>query len=440
MPNKLPPQNLEAEQAVLGSCLLGQEFLDVALDLLPDADFFYKSVHRSIYRVIMDLASRNEPVDVLTVSAELKNKEKLDNIGGPSYLMQLSEHIPTLSNTEHYCRIVKDKSIHRRIISAGSAITDLGYNEEINSDALLDQAEAHLFHAAESTTDNEIKHVSEGMQEVYESICFAHNNKGAVQGYSFGIKYLDKLTSGAKPGNLIIMAGRPGMGKTSYVIDMVRKSAEIGKGAMIFSLEMSRPELIGKLVAMEAQVHNRSMTSGYLKDFEFAKILPAMNHINELPIFIDDSSSITPMTIRARARKAKRKYDISLVVVDYLQLMRNDVKGGTRQEEVADMSRQMKLLAKEINIPVVCLSQLNRACEFRDDKRPLLSDLRESGAVEQDADVVMFLYRDGYYTKNDDDKTTEIIIAKQRNGPQGTAKCVFLPKNTRFEELENYGN
>ncbi len=443
---KLPPQNIEAEQSVLGSCMLDSHALMKATEVLPRATDFYRETHQIIYNCILDLAKRGQGVDVLTVSNELKKLGKFEDVGGSVYLTDLINVMPTTGNVEYYGKIIKEKAILRSLIYAGSSITDLGFHEEEAAKNLLDKAESMIFKIAQERISSDFTPLPEVLIQTYERISELYSRKAHVTGLATHFSRLDHLTAGLQPSDLIILAARPGMGKTALALNIALNAATKDKKPVaVFSLEMSKEQLAQRLLCSQAMIDGKKLRTGYLGEADWPKLTKAMNVLSEAPIYIDDTPGITVLEMRSKARRLKKNYGLELLIVDYIQLITSSsTRPENRTLELSNISRNLKILAKELQIPVLCLSQLSRGVESRTDKRPMLSDLRESGAIEQDADLVVFIYRQSYYdNKNEqndspNDNSAEIIIAKQRNGPQGTARLAFLGQYTRFENMETF--
>jgi replicative DNA helicase len=433
---RLPPHNLEAEQYVLGACLISNDIFARALEVLG-ADDFYKSAHKSIFLCMQDLFDANEAIDFLTLSEKLRQKGALETSGGLEYLELLENLVPTAEAITFHARIVREKCILRNLIETATDIVSSSYEEQGNVDTILDKAEQSIFHIADKKSKRSIYRISEIIKESFVHIEKLFENPGLVTGVASGFKELDALTAGLQPSDLIILAARPSMGKTSFALDIARYASIHGKTpTAIFSLEMSKEQLGIRMLCSEARVDSSKLRTGFLAKADWPNLTSAAGRISEAPIFIDDSPSLSILDARARSRRLKAEHNIGLIIIDYLQLMQGRGDVESRQLEISEISRGLKALAKELNLPIIALSQLNRAVEGRTDKRPLLSDLRESGAIEQDADVVAFLYRDEVYNENSDQQgIAEVILRKQRNGPIGTAKLTFIREYTRFENL-----
>jgi replicative DNA helicase len=433
---KVPPQNLEAESSVLGGILLENEAVNLVLELLRAEDF-YRESHRKIFRAMIELSDRNEPVDLITLSEFLKGRGDLEAVGGTAYLASLADFVPTAANISFYARIVREKSILRSLISTATDIATRGYEEQGNVEEFLDAAEKVIFDISEKKIKASFIAVGDMIKDTLKTVEKLYERKEMVTGVPTGYEDLDRLTAGLQPADLVIVAGRPSMGKTAFSLNIAINAAFAGIGAAVFSLEMAKEQLVLRLLCSEARVNNSKVRSGYLAERDFPKLANAAGRLHEAPIYIDDTPAISVLELRAKARRLirDRSKKVGLIVIDYLQLMRGMGNASNREQEISEISRSLKALAKELNVPVIAISQLNRRVEDRGDRRPMMSDLRESGAIEQDADVIMFIYRDEVYNKNDDSLkgVAEIIVAKQRNGPTDTVKLTFLNEFTRFE-------
>ena len=433
---KVPPQNLEAESSVLGGILLENEAVNQVLELLRPEDF-YRESHRKVFRAIVELSDRSEPVDLITLSDFLKNRGDLEAVGGTAYLASLADFVPTAANITHYARIVREKSILRSLISTATEIATRGYEEQGNVDEFLDSAEKVIFDISEKKIKASFVAVGDMIKDTLKTVEKLYERKEMVTGVPTGYNDLDKLTAGLQPAELIIVAGRPGMGKTAFALNIAANAAFTGAGVAVFSLEMAKEQLVLRMLCSEARVDSSKVRSGYLGERDFPQLAKAAGRLHEAPIYIDDTPAISVLELRAKARRLvrDRSKKIGLIIVDYLQLMRGMGTASNREQEISEISRSLKALAKELSVPVIALSQLNRRVEDRSDRRPMMSDLRESGAIEQDSDVIIFIYRDEVYNKSDESKKglAEIIVAKQRNGPIDTVTLTFLNVYTRFE-------
>ena len=437
---KLPPHSLEAEQSVLGGLLLDNEAVDKVGDVLADADF-YSEAHRLIYAHILKLAAEAKPADVVTVSESLASVQKLDYVGGLAYLGALVQNVPTAANIRHYAHIVRDRSILRQLAATAGDIADSAYNPLGRSaKEVLDHAEAKVLHIAEQGERGvqqyeEIGKLLAGVVERIETL-YNRDDPSDVTGVPTGFADLDRMTSGFQPGDLVVVAGRPSMGKTALALNIGESVAlNTGMPVAVFSMEMGASQLAMRLIGSVGRLDQHKLRTGRLQPDDWDKLSAALGRLNEAPILIDETPALNAIEVRSRARRLMKQYGkLGLVIVDYLQLMQASTQGENRATEISEISRAMKSLAKELQVPVVALSQLNRSLEQRPNKRPVMSDLRESGAIEQDADVILFIYRDEVYNAETQDKgVAEIIISKQRNGPIGTVFLTFLGEFTRFE-------
>ena len=435
---KIPPQQIEAEQSLLGGIMQDGSSLPSALEILK-GDEFYKESHRIIFTAIQDLFERNEPVDILTVTNLLVERKQLEGVGGASYIAALVDAMPSVANVGAYAKIISEKSVLRRLIQSANEIMSFAYGGGKSTEEVLDSAEAAIFKIAERRIRNSYFPLKEVIKKNIEMIERYQEYRESVTGVTSGYKDLDKLTAGFQKSDLIIIAARPSMGKTALGLCIARNAAkESGVPVGFFSLEMSKEQLAMRLLCAEARVDSHKIRSGFLSRQECGKLLQAAGLFMDVPIYIDDTPSISPLELRAKARRMMSDQGLGLVVVDYLQLMRGRDNSERREQEISEISRSLKGLAKELDIPVIALAQLNRKVEERTDKRPLLSDLRESGAIEQDADVIAFIYRDEVYAKQacKEPGVAEIIIGKQRNGPSGeTVKLAYISTYTRFENM-----
>ncbi len=435
---KIPPQNIEAEQSILGGILLENSAINSALEILSKNDF-YSEAHRRIFSVIVELSERNEPVDIITLSNALKDKNMLDSVGGSAYIASLVDNVPSAANVANYAKIVKEKAILRGLISSATDIINSCYEPGSDVDLVLDKAEHSIFEISENKVRPSFFPIREIVKDSFRSIEDLFARKELITGVPTGFEKIDDLTSGLQKSELIIIAGRPSMGKTAFALNIAQYAALEGQTtAAIFSLEMSKEQLAFRLLASDAKVDSQRLRKGFLGETDWPKLTTAAGRLSEAPIFIDDTAAITVLEMKAKSRRLKADQGLGLIIVDYIQLMRSGSYRESREQEISEISRSLKALAKELNVPVVALSQLNRKVEDRTNRRPQMADLRESGAIEQDADVIAFIYRDEVYNKSDDNPEkgiAEIIIAKQRNGPTGTVKLAFLEKFTAFENL-----
>lgn len=433
---RIPPQNLDAEQSTLGSMLLEKEAIYKGSEILRPDDF-YREAHRVIFEVVVHLANKGEPVDMITVSEELKQRGMLDKVGGVAYLTQLANFVPTAANVEHYANIVAEKSLLRSIISVATNIVKMGYEGSEEVDVILDRAEKDIFEISQKRNVKGFVSLRSILVETFERIEKLYESKGGVTGLPTGYPDFDRMTAGLQPSDLIILAARPSMGKTTFALNLGEYAAvELKVPAIIFSLEMSKEQLALKLLCSEAGVDNQRIRTGTLRDDDWPKLSHALGRLSDAMLFIDDTPGISALEIRAKTRRIKAEYGLGLIIIDYLQLMGSRSRSENRQQEVSEISRSLKALARELDVPVIALSQLSRAVEQRADKRPGLADLRESGSLEQDADIVGFLYREDYYNPETDRKNiTELIIAKQRNGPVGSVDFYFQKEFSKFQSL-----
>jgi len=441
---RLPPHSLEAEQSLLGGLLIDNEALDKVADIVSVKDF-YRQDHQIIYQHIHRLIERSQPADIVTVGESLESNSELNTVGGLEYLGLLAESTPTAANIRGYAQIIRERSIMRSLVEVGTDIVDNALSPQgRDAQQLLDESESKIFQIAEAGKNDRIgfTDIKELLPQVAERIdqLFQRDNPSDVTGIPTGYKDLDMMTSGLQPGDLIIIAGRPSMGKTSLALNICEYVAiDTGLPSAVFSMEMASTQLVSRLIGSVGKLNQHKMRTGQLDDNDWEKLSYALGQLNEAPIFIDEGSALNPYEVRARARRLHKQCGrLGLIVIDYLQLMGSAGSTENRATEISEISRSLKALAKELNVPVIALSQLNRSVEQRPDKRPVMSDLRESGAIEQDADVIMFIYRDEVYNPETPDKgMAEIILAKQRNGPVGRVKLTFLGEYTKFE---NYAN
>lgn len=433
---RVPPHNIEAEQAVLGAILLDNDIIADVVEILKPEDF-YRESHGIIYRTILELYDRNQPADLITVTDELNQRKLLEKVGGAAYLTSLVAGVNSISNVQHYCKIIEEKAVMRKLIVASSEIMDSGYSESDDVESILDIAEQKIFDIAQSRNRQPFTHIKDILIETIDRIDELYKNKGKIIGLPSGFVDLDMKTSGFQPSDLILIAARPSMGKTAMAMNIVEYVAVKQKvPVMVFSLEMSKQQLTQRLLCSLSMVDSHRLRMGDLTEEDWPKLAAAVGILADAPIYIDDTPAITTMEMRAKCRRLKLEKGLGLVVIDYLQLMQSNKKAESRQQEVSEISRSLKALAREIDVPVIALSQLSRAPETRSDHRPMLSDLRESGSIEQDADIVMFLYRDDYYNPDTDKKNiAEVIIAKQRNGPTGTVELAWLGQYTKFANI-----
>ena len=431
---KVPPHDTEAEQAVIGSMLTDKEAIISAIEILKEEDF-YREDNRIIYHAILNLYNRAEPVDIITLKAELSSLGQLDAVGGIEFLATLPDKVPTTANVEKYIKIVEEKSILRNLLKTANEIIQLGYDETQDVDMIMDQAEKKIFNTIQSRNQKGYSSMKDILVDTFTELEQLYNQKQHITGVPTGFADLDYKTAGLHNSDLILVAARPAMGKSAFALNIASYAATRAKiPVMIFSLEMSKEQMANRILCSEAMVDSNKVRTGKIDDDEWTKLAEASGELSEAQIFIDDTPGISIMEIRAKCRKLKLEKNIGLVVIDYLQLVQGSGKRrSSREQEIAEISRSLKILAKEINVPVIALSQLSRAPEQRPDHRPMLSDLRESGSIEQDADIVMFLYRDDYYNEDSEKKNiAEVILAKHRSGSTGTVELLWLGNYTKF--------
>jgi replicative DNA helicase len=434
------PHNLEAEKCVLGAILINNQVFNQAAEFIDAGDFF-RDAHRRIFEKMVALSEHTEPIDLVTLKDELVKSNELEEVGGPAYIASLTDGVPRSANVEYYAKIVKEKSTLRRLIQSATDVLAQAYDAEEDADDLLDRAESAIFQIADDRLRSGFVPLSSLVDSGYQLIEQLQAHKGLVTGVPSGFEKLDEMTSGFQKADLVIVAARPSMGKTSFVLNIaLHCGVEAAKTVGIFSLEMSKEQLFLRMLTSEARVDAHRFRGGFLGEQDYARLVDAFAKLHEAKVYIDDSPSLGILEMRAKARRLKAEKGLDLLVVDYLQLMQGRGRFENRQQELASISRAMKMLAKELNVPILALSQLSRAPEARGDHRPQLSDLRESGALEQDADVVLFIFREDMYSqdgehKPENDGTAEIIVGKQRNGPTGVARLAFIKQYTRFENL-----
>lgn len=455
--DKVPPQNLEAEQSTLGSMMIDRGALEKGVDILR-MDDFYREAHQTIFDALTSLAERSEPVDIVTVQEELRRRNRLEAAGGTEYLMALIDSVPTAANIEYYANIVEEKAVLRRMIAACSQIISKSHSQVDDVESLVDQAEKMIFQISQKRMGDYFSPLSTLAHQAFERIEKQYNEKLDISGLRTGFTSLDKITAGLQPSDFIIVAARPSMGKTAFCLDIARHVAiREQKPVAIFSLEMSKEQLTVRLICAESKVDSHRLRTGYIQDGEWKPLAEGVGRLYSAPVFIDDNTGTSALQMRAKCRRLKAENGLGLIVIDYLQLMQGSRKSENRTQEIGEIARSLKGLARELQVPVIALSQLSRSVEQRPDKRPMLSDLRESGSIEAEADVVMFLYRPDYYKQKElivdgsgaaqslgtDDGTdekdvAEVIIGKQRNGPTGTIRLKFLSASACFTNLEEY--
>ncbi|MCM3597263.1 MULTISPECIES: replicative DNA helicase [Bacillaceae] len=436
--DRIPPQNIEAEQAVLGAIFLEPASLITASEILIPEDF-YRASHQKIYNVMLKLADKGEPVDLVTVTSELADANLLEEIGGVSYLSDLANAVPTAANIEYYGRIVEEKSILRRLIRTATTIAQDGYSREDEVDVLLNEAEKNIMEVSQRKNAGAFQNIKDVLVQTYDNIELLHTRKGDITGIATGFTELDRMTAGFQRNDLIIVAARPSVGKTAFALNIAQNVAtKTDENVAIFSLEMGADQLVMRMLCAEGNINAQNLRTGNLTPEDWGKLTMAMGSLSDSGIFIDDTPGIRVSEIRAKCRRLKQESGLGMILIDYLQLIQGSGRNkDNRQQEVSEISRTLKSLARELKVPVIALSQLSRGVEQRQDKRPMMSDIRESGSIEQDADIVAFLYRDDYYDKESENKNIiEIIIAKQRNGPVGTVSLAFVKEYNKFVNLE----
>lgn len=434
---RIPPHSLEAEESVLGAILIDNDSINNAVEKIQPDDF-YRAAHREIYQAMVSLSELREPIDVITLSQKLRTMGTLEEAGGIEYLSRLASAVPSAANIGYYAKVVKETSLRRKVIHEASDIIEDAFKESIEVESFLDTTEQRILSVSDYRISKSFYRVGELVQDSIKTVETLFDRKEPITGTPSGFDRLDAMLAGFQPSDLVIIAARPSMGKTALSLSIINHiGIHKGMGAAFFSLEMSKEQIVLRMLCSEARVDNSKVRTGDLGERDFPKLVDAASRITEAPIFIDDTAALTIAELRAKARRLHRETPLSMLMVDYLQLMRSPAYSHSREQEISDISRSLKALAKELKIPVVALSQLNRSVESRTDKRPIMSDLRESGAIEQDADVIMFIYRDEVYNPDTPDKgVSELIIAKQRNGPTGTARVAFSSNLTRFDNLE----
>jgi len=432
--DKLPPQNIEAEQSILGAILIDNEALPKALEVLDPEDF-YKQSHRKIFNVMIELFEKSEPIDLITLTDYLKRKDSLEAVGGLSYLSSMVNMVPTAANIKYHSKIVREKSLLRGLLRSATDIAGKVHEENLDAEDLIDYAEKSVFEISDKRIKASFVTLKEVIKGSFEMIERLYDKKETVTGIPSGFRDLDDLTTGFQKGDLIVVGGRPSMGKTAFALNIAQHvGLESREPVAIFSLEMAKEQLAFRMLCSEAMVNSNSIRKGFIKKEDWHKLTSAASNLTGAPIFIDDSSDINVLELRAKARRLKMEHGLSLVIVDYLQLMRGKGSFERREQEISEISRSLKALAKELSVPVIAVSQLNRSVEQRRPPKPILADLRESGAIEQDADVILFLYRDEIYNKDNpaNKGQAEVDIAKQRNGPTGNVNLAFISNCTRF--------
>ncbi|OZI12465.1 replicative DNA helicase [Bacillaceae bacterium SAS-127] len=438
MTDRIPPQSIEAEQAVLGAIFLEPSALTVASEILIPEDF-YRTAHQKIYNHMLKLNDHGKAVDVVTVTEELAAIKDLEDVGGVVYLTELAESVPTAANIEYYARIVEEKSLLRRLIRTATHIAQEGYSREDEVESLLSEAEKSIMEVAQRKNTSAFHNIKDVLVRTYDNIEMLHNRKGDVTGIPTGFAELDSMTAGFQRNDLIIVAARPSVGKTAFALNIAQNVAtKTDENVAIFSLEMGAEQLVMRMLCAEGNINAQNLRTGSLTDEDWRKLTMAMGSLSNSGIYIDDTPGVRIGEIRSKCRRLKQEHGLGMILIDYLQLIQGSGRSGeNRQQEVSEISRSLKALARELEVPVIALSQLSRGVEQRQDKRPMMSDIRESGSIEQDADIVAFLYRDDYYDKESENKNIiEIIIAKQRNGPVGTVSLAFVKEYNKFVNLE----
>ncbi|MCD4780772.1 MAG: replicative DNA helicase [Candidatus Omnitrophica bacterium] len=433
---RVPPKNIDAEKSVLGAMIIDDEAIGVAIEIVNEV-WFYEDSHRKIYAAIVDLYNNRKNVDIITLADKLKSDGSLEDVGGVSFLSSVIDFVPTSANVEYYAQIVKEKGILRQLIKNATSIVVNCYESQGQVEEVVDNAEKLIFEIAEMKQRQHSVHIKDIVKDSIEIIDHLYQRKEHITGIATGFEKFDHMTCGLQKSELIIIAGRPSMGKSAFAVSIAENASIKHKvGVAIFSLEMSKESLVQRMLCSQGRVDAHKLRSGFLAPSDWPKLTAAAGKLSEANIFIDDTPAISVLELRAKARRLKSNYDIGLIILDYLQLMRATIRSDSRQQEISEISRALKALARELNVPLVSISQLSRAVESRQDKRPQLSDLRESGAIEQDADLVCLLMREEYYNPTEENRgVADIIIAKQRNGPVGTVKLSFVKEYTRFENL-----
>nr|WP_300092887.1 replicative DNA helicase [Sedimentibacter sp.] len=435
---KIPPHNSEAEQTVLGAALIDHIAVEKTVNLLNNEDFYFEA-NREIFDSIKHVHMQNIPVDALTVTEELKKRGKIEYVGGFEYLARLTENIITSKNVEAYCNIIREKSTLRKLISASSEIIEKGYKESDDVQKIIELAESRIFSISQNRSVNSFAQIKDVLMNVFNQLEERAMNKGSLTGITTGYDDLDRMTSGLQRSDLILLAARPSMGKTALALNIAMNAVKSGASVALFSLEMSKEQYVQRIISMESMVESTKLRTGNLDDDDWSRLISVMSTISNYNVFIDDTASVSLFEVMSKCRRLKIEQGLDMIIVDYLQLMTDGGKGGdNRQQEISNISRGLKAMARELDCPVIALSQLSRAPELRNDHRPIMSDLRESGAIEQDADVVMMLYRDEYYFKEESEKKgiTDVIIAKQRNGPVGTVELAWIGQYTKFGNIQ----
>lgn len=437
LPERVPPQNIEAEQAVLGAMLIKKEAIVEVQEILRPDDF-YREAHRIVFEAMLELSGNDEAVDLVTLTEQLRKSEKLDKIGGLPFVTQLANAVPTAANVSYHAKIVKEKAELRNLINAATEIAGAAYEDTEDVANIMDEAEKKILAVASRQNGGAFETMKNIVMRTFERINILYESKGGLTGISSGFKDLDRLTSGLQKSDLILVAARPSMGKTAFTLNIAAYCGLHNSTVAFFSLEMSKEQLMQRLLCSEGGIDASRLRTGQLDEGEWNHLVETADKLSRAPIFIDDTAGITVMELRSKARRLKAEHGLDLIIIDYLQLMqgRPGRNGDNRQQEISEISRSLKALARELDVPVIALSQLSRSVESRQIKKPMLSDLRESGSLEQDADIVMFLYREDYYDKDTENKNiTEVIIAKHRNGPVDSISLFFQKEFTKFRDL-----
>ena len=437
LPERVPPQNIEAEQAVLGAMLIKKEAIAEVQEILQPDDF-YREAHRIVYEAMVQLQNNDEAVDLVTLTEQLRKSEQLDKIGGLAFITQLANAVPTAANVVYHAKIVKEKAELRSLINAATAIASAAYEDNTDVENIMDDAEKKILAVANRQNGGAFESMKSIVMRTFERINVLYESKGGLTGISSGFKDLDRLTAGLQKSDLILVAARPSMGKTAFTLNIASYVGTHGGKVAFFSLEMSKEQLMQRMLCAEGGIDATKLRTGQLDTQEWNKLVHVADTLSRAPIYIDDTAGITVMELRSKARRLKAEHGLDLIIIDYLQLMqgRPSKNGDNRQQEISEISRSLKALARELDVPVIALSQLSRSVESRQIKKPMLSDLRESGSLEQDADIVMFLYREDYYDKDTENKNiTDIIVAKHRNGPVDTISLFFQKEYTKFRDL-----
>lgn len=439
LPERVPPQNIEAEQSVLGAMLIKKEAITQAQELLRPDDF-YREAHRIVFETMLELAGDNEAVDLVTLTEALRKKEMLEKVGGISFITALANYVPTAANIVYHAQIVKEKSELRHLIDAATEIASAAYEATDDVKDIMDDAEKKILAVAANQTGGAFEPIRNIVIDTVGSVETLYENQGGLTGISTGFRDLDRDTSGLQKSDLILVAARPSMGKTAFTLNIATYAAMHGHTVAFFSLEMSKEQLVQRMLCSEGGIDSQRLRTGQLEDADWDRLINTADRVSKASIYIDDTAGINVMDLRSKARRLKAEHGLDLIVIDYLQLMQGRARSSSdnRQQEISEISRSLKALARELDVPVVALSQLSRSVESRTVKKPMLSDLRESGSLEQDADIVMFLYREDYYDQETERKNiTEVIIAKHRNGPIGTIELFFQKEFTKFRDLSH---